>query len=244
MGAPLPKGKQSEGVMKMRTRMRTRKTSSLTTMTMSPPKHRHRYPRSFSPLHPLLLQPTDAASPQNEDKGEAVAEEGGGEGVHMLHLVRLRTPSTRRVAYTLAEAGHLAHAEFFDPNIPGSSAFVLAQPPPPPMAAMTTKKKAGATKGTGAQRAIKKRPSKCALLMLILCVLRTQGVLRAAKSAAAAAAAAAAIQLPIHRDDAESIMSEGGPFSPFLVTPAEGRQAIRPRPRHRFLMMIGPRSPT
>ena len=98
-----------------------------------------------------------------------MAEEGGGEGVHMLRLVRQRPPPTHRVAYTLAEAGHLAHADFFDPNIPGSSAFVLAQPPPPlPMAATTTKKKAGVTKGTGAQRAIKKRPSKCALLMLSL----------------------------------------------------------------------------
>lgn len=151
--------------------MRRKRTSSLMTMTMSPPNRRLQRPRSFSPPHPLLLRSVDAASLRSEDKGEAVAGGEEGEGVHMLRLVRPWSVSTRRPAHILAEAGHLAHAEFFDPNIPGSSAFVLAQPPPPPLTTTTTKKKAAATKGAGTQRVVKKRPSKCVFFMSIVCVL-------------------------------------------------------------------------
>ncbi|TFY63325.1 hypothetical protein EVJ58_g3323 [Rhodofomes roseus] len=89
-------------------------------------------------------------------------------------------------------SSHLAHNEFFDPNIPGSSAFSLVLPPPIAAPAQT-KKKAAAAKGTTAQRAIKKRPSK------------------AAKGAAAAVIAP--IPIPMHRDDAESIISEGYPVT-------------------------------
>ena len=158
----------------MKMRMKKKKTSSSTMTTTSPLNRPHQHPRSFSPLRPLLLRLADAVSQRSGDKGEAVEEEGGGEGVHMLRSVCLCSASTRRPAHTLAEAGHLAHTEFFDPNIPGSSAFVLAQPPPPPMAVTTTKKKATAAKGAGAQRAIKKRPSKCVLSPSVLCVLHTK----------------------------------------------------------------------
>ena len=146
-------------------------------------------------------------------------EEGeGAEGVRMPPLVRPWSLSNQRLTHIAAEVGHLPHTEFFDPNIPGSSAFVLTQPPPPPMATTTTKKKA-TTKGAGAQRVIKKRPSKCALRLID--PVSTERVRRATKSTVAAATAAAAVQLAIHRDDAESIMSEGGMYCWFTVPSTE-----------------------
>ncbi|KAH9929733.1 uncharacterized protein B0H18DRAFT_996001 [Fomitopsis serialis] len=117
------------------------------------------------------IQPAPVPTPSTSGRGQATKRgQGRGRG-------RGRDPT------------HLVHTDFFDPNIPGSSAFSLV---PPPTAPVATKKKAAPGKGATAQRAIKKRP-------------RTAKV--------TAAAVVAPIPLPIHRDDAESIISESYPVT-------------------------------